>query len=267
MNNSYFKSTICGAALVAALGLANAAQAAVGPPGATSTNGSMDNIGYGSAGNIFQLQPMLFVQGLGSASDPLSVVTLNPLLQFSFAVAGAGSSLMTIDYRITNNSNSESFNQLRFMLFANADGDAVNFLDRVAETWGAQAVGDPARREGREFVDPSNTLLSKFQVNANLTEAFDGCLSGVGCDATVGLQWNAALLGPQQSWLVRVGLSDNGQHLSSRFLDIVAVDSPDTTLTLSGVASITTVPLPLSGLLFGSGLVALLARIRRRATA
>lgn len=267
MNNSHFKSVVCGAALVAALGVATAARAAVGAPATTSVNGGMDNIGYGTGGNIFQLQPMLFVAGLGSANDPLSIVTLNPLLAFSFAVAGAGTGLMTIDYRITNTSNSESFDQLRFMLFANPDGDSLNFLDRVVQTWGAQGVGDPERREGREFVDPSNTLLSKFRVNGNLIEAFDGCLSGVGCDATVGLQWNAAQLGPQQSLLVRIGLSDNGQHLSSRFLDVIAANSTDTTLTLSGVASITAVPVPLSGALFSAGLLALVATARRRVAA
>ena len=170
---------------------------------------------------------------------------------------------MTVDYRITNTSTTDSFNQLHFMLVADPDGDAVNFSDRVAETWGAAEAGDPDRRAGREFVDPSNTLMSTFQVNSNLTEAFDGCLSIAGCDATVGRQCNAAVLGPKESLLVRIGLSDHGQHLSSRFLDIIAVNTADTTLTLSGVSSITAVLLPLSGLLFGSGLVALGAGVRR----
>ena len=264
MNNSRIEAIIRKVALVAAVGVASAAHAAVGPALATSSNGGMDNIGYGAGGNIFQLQPMLFVQGLGNANDPGSIVTLNPLLEYSFAVAGAGTSLMTIDYHITNTSTTDSFNQLHFMLFANPDGDSVNFSDRVAETWGAQGAGDPDRREGREFVDPSDTLMSKFQVNSNLTEAFDFCLSNAGCDATVGLQWNAAVLGPQESLLVRIGLSDDGQHLSSRFLDIIAVNTANTTLTLSGVSSITAVPVPLSGLLFGAGLVALGAGVRRR---
>ncbi len=266
MNNSHIKAVIRNMALIAAVGVASAAHAAVGPAAATGSNGGMDNIGYGAGGNIFQLQPMLFVQGLGSANDPVSIATLNPLLAYSFVVAGTGTSLMTIDYRITNNSMTDSFNQLHFMLFANPDGDAVNFLDRVTETWGAPAGGDPDRREGRQFVDPSNTLLSKFQVNSNLTEAFDGCLSNTGCDATVGLQWNAAVLGPKESLLVRIGLSDDGQHLSSRFLNIIAVNTADTTLTLSGVSSITAVPLPLSGLLFSSAMVALGAGVRRRRT-
>lgn len=258
------KAVLRGAAFAAALSTSAASMAAVGPAGATSTNGGMENIAYGNGGNIFQLQPMLFVQGLGSANDPLSIATLNPALQYSFSVTGEGSSLMKINYSISNKSSTDSFSQLRFMLFTNPDGDSVNFIDKVAETWGAAAIGDPDSREAREFSDPSATLLSKFQLNGALTEATDGCLTGAGCDATVGLQWNAAELKPNETWLVSIGLSDDGQHLSSRFIDVIAVNAADTTLTLSGVASITAVPVPFSGLLFGSGLMALAAGMRRR---
>lgn len=264
MNTFQLQAVLRPITLAAALAASAAAAAAVGPAGAINTNGSMENIGYGAGGNIFQLQPMLFVQGLGNANDPLSIATLNPLLQYSFVVTDAGTALMKINYSISNSSATESFSQLRFMLFANADGDSVNFLDRVSETWGAAATGDPERREAREFIDPSTTLLSSFQVNGNLTEGTTACLTGAGCDATLGLQWNAPLLGPQQTWLVSIGLSDNGQHLSSRFLDVNAVNTPDTILTLSGVASISAVPLPWSALLFGSGLMALGAGARRR---
>jgi hypothetical protein len=264
MNTLQPQAILRGLMLAAALAASTAATAAVGPAGAVNANGSMDNIGYGAGGNIFQLQPMLFVQGLGNANDPLSIATLNPLLQYSLVVSGAGTSLMKINYSITNSSATESFNQLRFMLFANPDGDSVNFIDRVSETWGAAATGDPERREAREFIDPSTTLLSSFQVNGNLTEGTTACLSGAGCDATLGLQWNAPLLGPKETWLVSIGLSDDGQHLSTRFLDVLAVNTPNTTLTLSGVASITAVPLPFSALLFGSGLMALGASARQR---
>lgn len=240
------------------------AQAAVGPAGSVSADGAMENIAYGAGGNVFELKPMLFVQGLGNANDPSSVVTLNPLLQYSFSVAGAGSSLMTVDYRITNSSAVQSFDDLRFMLFTNPDGDSVNFIDTVKETWGAAAAGDPVRREAREFTNPATTLLASYQVNGNLTEGTDACLVGSGCDATVSLQWNAATLGPHESFLVRIGLSDDGQHLSSRFIDVTAVDAANTVLTLSGVSSVSAVPVPLSGVLFGSGLAGLLASARRR---
>jgi hypothetical protein len=210
------------------------------------------------------LRPALFVQGLGNADDPLTIVNHNPLLQYGFSVTGEGSSLMKVDYTISNTSQTDSFNQLRFMLVTNPDGDSVNFLDPVSETWGAPVSGDQNRREAREFSDPSSTLFAGFQLNGNLTEGTDACLSGADCDATVGLQWNAPLLGPRQTLLVSIGPSDDGQHLSSRFIDVTAVNSPNTTLTLSGVASISTVPVPLSGLLFGSGSLALAAGVKRR---
>jgi len=264
MRNFQLKSTIGVAVMAIAICAATSSQAAVGPAGASGASGGMDNIAYGSGGNVFQLQPMLFVEGLGNADDPLSIVTLNPQLQYSFSVAGEGSSLMTVDYRITNTSTTDSFNQLRFMLFSNPDGDSVNFVDRVSETWGAAQPGDPARREAREFNDPSATLLSSFQLNGNLTEGTDACLSAAGCDATLGLQWNASVLGPKESFLIRIGLSDDGQHLSSRFIDVVAVNALDTTLTLSGVGTVSAVPVPFSGLLMGSGLAALGLRRRRR---
>ena len=254
-----------GLVLAVCLGAMLNSHAAVGPAGAIGAGGAMDNIAYGAAGNVFQLQPMLFVQGLGNANDPQSVVGLNAGLQYSFSVAGEGSSLMTIDYVIRNVSASDSFSDLRFMLFSNPDGDSINFLDRVGETWGAADIGDPTRREAREFVDPSATLLSAFQVNGNLSEGTDACLGGAGCDATVGLQWDAATLAPGERFLIRIGLSDDGQHLSSRFIDVLAVDSPDTSLTLSGVSSVAAVPVPMSGLLLGSGLLALLRRGRRAA--
>lgn len=262
MNNSPLTIALRSAVLAVTVAAACAASAATGPASATGGSGGLDNIAYGAGGNVFQLQPMLFVQGLGSANDPLSVVTLNPNLDFSFAVAGEGTSLMTVDYRITNKSATDSFNQLRFMVFANPDGDSVNFSDNVSEAWGAQQLGDPDRREGREFLDPSTTLLSSFQVNGNLTEGFDACLSAAGCDATIGLQWNAPLLGPHETFLLRIGLADDGQHLSTRFLDITAVNTADTRLTISGVASIVPVPMPV--VLLGSALVGLGGLVRRR---
>ena len=264
MNATKTKTLTRALGLALGLGAMVGAHAAVGPAGTTGATGAMDNIAYGGAGNVFQLQPLLFVQGLGNANDPGSVVTLNPLLNYSFSVAGAGSSLMTIDYRITNTSTTQSFNDLRFMLFTNPDGDSVNFLDTVKETWGAALPGDPVRREAREFSNPAATLMSAFQVNGNLTEGTDSCLTGAGCDATAGLQWNAASLGPQESFLVRIGLSDDGQHVSSRFLDVVSVADANTVLTLSGVSSISSVPVPFSGLLLGSALAGLMAAGRRR---
>ncbi len=266
MNTLFHPLSPClrNAALAVLMASAGAAPAAVGPAGSLTPGGGLANATYGDAGNVFQLEPMLFVQGLGSADDPDSVVALNSLLQYSFAISGEGSDLLTLDYRIKNTSVTESFNDLRFMVFANPDGDSVNFLDLVTEKWGAQLPGDPSRREGRAFINPIDTVLSSFQQNNNLTEGFDAdCLSGPGCDATVGLQWNALALGPGETFLIRFGLSDKGLSLSSRSIDVLAVDSANTVLTLSGISSIVPVPVPPAAWLFGAGL-ALLSSVKRR---
>lgn len=250
------------------LAAAGAAQAVVSPPASTSAGGAMTSIDYGNGGNVFELVPQLFVQGLGSAGDPLAVTSLNPLLQYSFLVSGAGTGLMTIDYRVRNASLVDSFSQLRFMVYANPDGDPVDFADTVHETWGAALAGDPVRREAQAFSNPADTLLSRFQLNNNLTDGppAAACAASPGCDATLGLQWNATLLGPGETLRVRVGLSDNGQHLSSRWLDATAVNSPDTVLTLSGTSQIVPVPEPGAFWMLASGLAALgwLAQRRSR---
>ncbi len=222
---------------------------------------------YGENGNIFQLEPLLYVQGLGSADRPEIVVALNSNLHFAAAVAGWGTSLVTIEYRVSNSSASASFTDLRFMVYANPDGDPVNYLDVLSEAWGLAATGDPVAREGRAFVNPADSILSNARSNNKLTEGYDAnCLVSAGCDATVGLQWNAATLGPGESFFIRVGLSDDGQQLSSRWIDATSVASPaDTKLRLSGVSSITAVPEPATVWMLLAGLYGLGAAARYRA--
>lgn len=223
---------------------------------------------YGTIGNLFQLAPQLYVQGLGSPGAPEGVVALNPKLQYLATASGVGTPLMKIDYRVSNVSLSDSFFDLRFMVFVNPDGDPTDFLDVLSETWGAAAAGDPVLREGRAFSNV-DTILSRFQSNQNLAEglaAHDApCLAASGCDATIGMQWNAATLGPGETFRVVLGLSDDGQHLSSRWIDATSVVSPgDTALRLSGVSSIVAVPEPASGWMLAAGLAVLGAAARRR---
>ena len=250
--------------LAAALAASTAAYANVVQPPALAESFA----DYGGIGNIYQLVPQLYVQDLGDPGLPGSVVALNPALQFQEVVAGVGSNLMTIDYRVRNTSPVESFSDLRFMVFLNPDGDPANYLDVLSQNWGAPVGGDPVLREGRAF-SSVDSILSRFQLNKNLTEgaaALDAdCVAATGCDATVGLQWNAAQLGPGETFRVVFGMSDDGQFLSPRWIAANSVLSPgDTVLTMSGVSSIIPVPEPASGWMLAAGAAVLGAVLRRR---
>lgn len=257
------------AALACVAGLP-AAHAAVTPTESPDPGGSFNNINYGSSGNVFQLTPLVFIAGLGGVGNPASVTALNPALSFDVQVGGAGTSLLTIDYRITNLSTSDSFSQLRFMLFANPDGEQTDYLDRVSETWGPAGVGDAARREVHAFTfDPFDSIPGRFSANANLTDGAPdaACLAPAGCDAVMGLQWNAATLGPNERFTVRLALSDNGQSISGRSLSFAGVGAGGSNLTVSGLGLVTAVPEPSTWAMALAGLVAVGSLARRRSAA
>lgn len=257
-------------ALASALLTAGSAHATVGAPLTAELDGLMGNIPYGLGGDIYELEPLLSVLGLSPAGNAKLVADKNSALQFSYTVSGQGTGLMTIDYRLRNVSADQSFSELRFAVAANPDG-ALDLADVVSETWGAvPAQGAPALREGRAFVNAG--IKANFIINNGLDEGQQpldlDCTAAPGCDATVGLQWNADTLGPGETFRIQLGLSDNGQSLSpGRFLSISSVSDPDTVLTFSGHGAIVPVPEPGAAWMLAAGLAGLgwLAR-RRRAT-
>lgn len=260
------RATALSLAAMAALLCAQGAQAVVSAPGAASVGDQMADITYGNGGNIYQLEPMLSVLGLGNAGDPGTVAGRNAALQYSFSVSGQNTNLLTIDYQVRNTSASDSFSQLRFLVFANPDG-APDLADVLGQTWGPAGTGDAALREGRAFVNPVTGIKADFGLNGTLNEGVlpldAACTSAAGCDATVGLQWNALALAPGETFRVRLGLSDNGQTLSGRFLTATSVTDPTTVLTLSGQGSIVAVPEPGAAWMLAAGLAGL-ALLRRR---
>ena len=85
------------------------------------------------------------------------------------------------------------------------------------------------------------------------------------------MQWQLDVLGQGETWQIDVLLSDIGVTQAQRRLEFALTDGagvmldPEQTLTYSGIASVSSVPLPPSLLLFGAG-CAVLARISRAGT-
>ena len=264
--NCFLVSRRLAAAVVALMFGASAAQAAVTVVNAPNAFGDFAGITYGNGGEVFELQPYVFINGLGGGDAAKTVVQRNSNLDFTFSHRNLGPGLLEVEYRIANNSLVESFDQIRFMVFANPDGDTALFADRIGESWGGPVAGEAARRETMALPTLDN-IISGFRLNNNLTDGSPpaGCSGGGGCDAIVAMQWNLASLKPQEAFVLRIGLSDDGKALSSRYLTATALNSPATELTFSGAYTVAVVPEPGTTALWGAGLLATAGVVRRRA--
>jgi MYXO-CTERM domain-containing protein len=254
-------------AAIALLSAVFSAHATLGSPSVKNDGGAMEGISYGSTGNVFETGVYLSVSGLGAPNDPKSIVTLNPELDYAFGSSGAGTSLLQLSFSITNQSLTDTFTDLRFLFFINPDGEQTNFLDVATESWGGGAANEAARRAVISFDSP-NPLTSDFISSGNLTDGSPAaeCAASTGCDAIAALQWNLASLGPTQQLTVTVGLSDDGSTLSSRLLTFTGVGT-STTLTLSGIATVSSVPEPAGWATLALGLLAVGGWRRRRDSA
>lgn len=252
---------------VAALALAGvAAQAVVSAPDTDLGNGDFNYIHYGAAqdGAVFQINALFYAgDGLETQQIKQRVFTL-PDFKFDangVGPTGAGTALSEYDYRITN-VGAVAHNDLHFMAVLGVDGNPDTLKESVAETWGAEQAGDPVKREVSDWDGTVEHALNSLVVTRAAAGLIDGgvpaaCQAPSVCDTFVALQWNVATLNPGDSFLVRLGLSDNGQHLSSRYLTISAdpTNGINNALTVSGTVAVTpAVPEPGSVALLLAGL-------------
>jgi len=184
-------------------------------------------------------------------------------LSFSHSISSINPGLMQVQYRLENTSASDDFG-IGFISRADPDGDSTDFFSsEVANPiWPGTAPANEAVRW--EIDDFFSGNLDQNILNLGQLDNANGC--GADCDVLMALQWNFGMLKltPGQIALINLGLSDDGQTLSSRLL-AAALDNGagagiDPVLTFSGTATV--VPLPAPIVLLAGGLLAL-AGIRR----
>jgi hypothetical protein len=245
--------------VVALLGifLVPVARAAVTLPGGdTLLNGGFDEINYGDTGLAY-VTPFLYTGDLAVTESPSDTANTTDLT-YGYSFSGLGSPLTTIRYTI-GNTGPATFSDLRFIVDVQPDGSG-SFNDQrviVPNPWAAAAAGDPDQYQVADFI--SDDLSGDIVLNNGL-DGSDTC--GGNCDVEFALQWNLAQILPGEIWNIVVGLSDDGQSLSSRYLQAVSVDTLNTELTFSGQASV--VPLPASFVFMASALAGLFGFSRRK---
>ena len=254
MNNKRCNRLNWRALLVVAMLPASGAMAAV-TVGTDWGDGSFDDVGYGvpSATGLAYVTPFLFAGGL---LDSPTVIDTTTLLSYSYSVSGLGSNRMEVSYWVAND-DIASFDDLRFIVKVDPNGNLAadpfaGFNDTAGTQWGAKVGGDPDNFQIAEF-EFGGGLQDRIFSNNGL-DGTNTCPGGT-CDVDFALQWNLASLAPGEIWHITIGLADDGTALSTRFLQAMSADGPNTNLTFSGTASV--VPLPAAVFLLGSGLAGL----------
>lgn len=175
-------------------------------------------------------------------------------LSFSRSVFGDGTGLLEIDYQLHNTSVSDSFN-LGLIIRVDPDGTGLFSEDTGSSIFSSIGAREPV---GWEIDSPSGNIDSN--INGGSLDNSNNC-APEGCDLIYALQWDLGQLDPGQTATVRIGLSDDGQTLSSNFLDANSV-SDSASLRFSGVVT-SVVPIPAALPLLISGLIGLFFMPRR----
>lgn len=240
--------------------LAGPAHAVVSlPNGDELLNGDI-NFAYGADGMGYSTQ-LLYIEELLSSMPSGPQVSTIPDLTYSYSLTGVDTGLLVIEYQIGNINPSKTWTDLSFRFTTQADGEQANYLDSVAETWGPKLPGDPDKRVTVDLTTslPKDAIAYMQIPSLNNFPALEGlappaiCIAPATCDADVGLQWDLAALAPGEILKIRVGFSDDGQTLSSRYLTVTSATGASV-LTLSGTASVLAVPEPSTWALVFAGL-------------
>lgn len=204
--------------------IASGAHAAISV-GTDLGGGALQDVAYGLTGNVSQITPLLYIQEFAS-TVPAAAQVLGTEIGFTPVLTPGASmgmpSVLGISYQFTNNSATTTFNDLRFMLVVQPDGDGravtPTWEDLVGESWGPAIAGDPDAREVRALLpDLSNSLVATLPSSSAVVDATNPCVGA--CDAEFALQWNRATLAPGETWNIYVKLVDDaalvgdGRHL------------------------------------------------------
>jgi hypothetical protein len=254
---------VCAAALAAGLIHAGSAQGAITQPLVDSAlNGSFSNIAYGDGSAAAFLTPLLYADGLGTGDAKTQSGVGG--LSYSYAVSSLGPSAVEVDYTFQNMRTAldpfPNVTNLRLMVDLVAYGSsALVTTDKASEHWLAAVAGDPAKRQVQDFA--GGFLTATLPSSNTVTDGANNC-APAGCETDLALQWEQAVLVPNQVWTVRVKLVDDPKLvLGGRYLQASSVDVPGNAI-IFGNPTLVPEPQAYALILAGLGLISWL-RLRR----